>query len=228
MLNSFGKALTGISLNVIALGAVAWVGWDVWRSGILEGALPEPAEIKLEPIATGTERVNIGAIVNAHLFGVAAREPRTVERKEAPPTRLNLKLVGIIAIGRDNRGIALIEAGRGRQQVVRVGQVIGNTDATLAEVNRDHVLIERNGELEKLAIKRPELESKPIKSLGGGVVLSDNAQGLENLPVPSVDPSTVENPPRLAVEAPDPAATDAVEQPVEGGTGQGNRPTLPF
>lgn len=233
MLNSLGKAFTALTLNAFALGAVAWVAYDVWTSGILRGVAYQPAEVDAEPIDAGPDRVDVAAIARSHLFGTEPREPRVVETRVAPPTRLNLNLVGVIAIGTANEGIALIEAGRGRQQVVRVGQVIGKTDATLAEVRRDHVLIERNGELERLALKRPTLESQPIRSLDDGDAQSADA-GLENLPMPS-DGAEPETPPaQLASgEAALPEPAEVTEQAAEA-TGNdapspaGTRLTLPF
>ncbi len=232
MLNSLGKAFTAITLNAFALGAVAWVAYDAWTSGILKGVAYQPADVKPERIDAGPDRVDVGALVRAHLFGTEPREPRVVERKAAPPTRLNLNLVGVIAIGSANEGIALIEAGRGKQQVVRVGQVIGKTDATLAEVRRDHVLIERNGELERLAIKRPELESQPIRSLDDGDARGAETAGLENLPMPSESadaaaPAAIPEP--VATEpAALPESAEVTEQRAEAPSPDGTRLTLPF
>ncbi len=198
MLNSLGKALIGTSLNALALAAVAWVAFDAWQRGVFQGALPEPASVAVEPIAAEARAVDINAVVRSHLFGrVEQAAPQPVQRA-APPTRLDLTLAGVIAVGDDRRGLALIETGRGRQQVVRVGQAIGDTDAVLAEVAPDHVLIERGGELERLAIKRPELEQP-----GGGRGVSAD---VANLPV-AFDESTL-------APAPVPAAIQDAGQDV--------------
>lgn len=200
MLNSLGKALIGTSLNALALAAVAWVAFDAWQRGVFQGALPEPASVAVEPIAAEARAVDINAVVRSHLFGrVEQAAPQPVQRA-APPTRLDLTLAGVIAVGDDRRGLALIETGRGRQQVVRVGQAIGDTDAVLAEVAPDHVLIERGGELERLAIKRPELEQP-----GGGRGVSAD---VANLPV-AFDESTLAPAP-----APVPAAIQDAGQDV--------------
>jgi type II secretory pathway component PulC len=159
MLNSFRKVLIGASLNALALGAVAWVAWDVWQRGVLDGVRPLAVTMQDEQISERGAGVDINAIVRTHVFGrVEEAAPKAVERV-APPTRLNLKLAGVIATGSDRNGLALIEVGRGRQEVVRVGQAIGTTDATLAEVFPDYVLIGRNGQLERLDIERPKLIS---------------------------------------------------------------------
>jgi type II secretory pathway component PulC len=183
MLNSFGKTLVAISLNGVALGAAAWVGWDIWNSGILTGVRPVSATVSPESLDLQMDNVDINTIVRAHLFGTEPKNARPVAPKPVAPTRLNLKLAGVIAIGSENQGIALIEVGRGRQQVVKVGQVIPTTDATLAEVARDHVLIERNAQLEKLSIVRPELEFDPIKSPGDESFMTGDSSGLEHLPI---------------------------------------------
>ena len=233
MMSSLGKFSTGISLNLIALAALGWVGWDAWQRGIIDGLDITPARVAAEPIASGAPRVDINAIVRAHLFGQERRVAKPVER-QAPPTRLNLKLVGIISVGKADQGIALIESGRGKQESVRVGQAIGNTDAMLAEVAPDHVLIERNGRLEKLAIKRPELESMPIQSRDGGNEAPGGDDGSANLPTASaLEPMEPPQPNREVPtqpelpdsappdQAPEGAATADVAPPA-------GRVTLPF
>jgi type II secretion system protein C len=221
MLSSFGKFTTGISLNLIALAALGWVGWDAWQRGILNGLDIQPAAVNAEPMLAQARQVDVNAIVRSHLFGREGRAPKPVERT-APPTRLNLKLVGIIAIGTTSQGIALIETGRGKQQSVRVGQAIGTTDALLSEVARDHVLIERNGKLEKLAIKRPELESQPIGSPEGR---PENAGDDDNANLPVA--SSFEPIPEVAREPqPEPEAasqTEAGSQNETASQSEGNR-----
>jgi general secretion pathway protein C len=158
MLNFLGKAVTGMALNGIALGALGWVAWDASMRGFPGSMTPDPTGL---PSLEGPAResgVAIEAIVGAHLFGREQVRRVSAPPPAAPATRLDLKLAGVIAMGSDSDGIALIGVGRGQQQVVRVGQGIGATGALLAEVRRDHVLIERNGRLEKLSIERPGLE----------------------------------------------------------------------
>ncbi|KAA3619192.1 MAG: hypothetical protein DWQ08_15645 [Proteobacteria bacterium] len=242
MLNSFGKAVTGSLLNAVALGAIGWVAWDTWNRGVFQGVGLSPAEVTVERLDAPRSRVDVNAIVRAHLFGREQREQAPVTQKVAPPTRLNLKLVGVISQGNDTRGIALIETGRGRQQVVRVGESIGKTGARLAEVAHDHVLIERNGRLEKLAIKRPELDAdsfQPLELRPGGATAA-NGRNADNpsLPAPGRESySPRELQPAAAAPAsggalPGSAVADGAGPPQEDASSPppagGRRLTLPF
>src|SRR5690606_1144717 len=232
MLNSLGKALIGTSLNALALAAVAWVAFDAWQRCVFQGALPEPASVAVEPIAAEARAVDINAVVRSHLFGRVDQAGREPVQRAAPPPRLVPTLAGVIAVGDDRRGPALIGTGRGRQQVVRVGEAIGDTDAVLAEVAPDHVLIGRGGELEKLAIKRPELGQQ-----GGGRASADVA----NLPV-AFDESTLAPAPApvpaAIQDAGQAAGQEAAQAPLPGSVADGAGPpaeadaptrlTLPF
>lgn len=230
MLNSLGKALIGTSLNALALAAVAWVAFDAWQRGVFQGALPEPAPVAVEPIAARELAVDINAVVRSHLFGRVERAAPQPVQRTAPPTRLNLTLAGVIAVGDDRRGLALIETGRGRQQVVRVGQPIGDTDAVLAEVAADHVLIERGGELEKLAIKRPELEQQGGGNRGASADVANLPVAFDEstlAPAPAPVPAAIQDAGQSAAQAPLPEpVADGAGPPAEADAP--TRLTLPF
>ncbi len=164
--------MLGLSANGVALGLLAWLALDAWERRPWQ--LPAPPEsVALQQSTAGTApEWDVNQVVGAHLFGREQRQ-QPVEQRAAPPTRLNLKLVGVIAAGADAGALALIEVARGQQQVVRVGQPIGSTGAVLNRVEGDHVLIERNGRLEKLAIERPTLDlDSPLPEPDGGGTLA--------------------------------------------------------
>lgn len=208
MLKSFGKALIALGLNLVALAVLGWVGWDAYQRGLFDQQRFAPVTAKAEPVAVKTAAVNINQVVRAHLFGREQRVSKPV-KVTAPPTRLNLKLVGVLASGSDAGGLALIEITRGRQQVVRVGQPIGKTGATLNKVLRDHVLIERNGRLEKLALNRPELKSAPA----GKPAAAARANMTAMMAAPAAAPAEVTPAPRQPVKrlAPQPAGAAKAE-----------------
>lgn len=224
MLNSLGKGLTALLLNGFALAALAWVAHDAWQRGVLHGMPLPAASIEVDEVALSDDGVDIDALADAHLFGTPPRQAPVV-RREAPPTRLNLKLVGVITKGRADAGMALIEADRGRQQVVRVGQPVGRTDAVLVEVQRDRVLIERSGELETLTIRRPGLDS-PAEAVSEG-------NAFDNLPVASDSDALPPLPPLAetseAAPLPESAPLPGAESAESENTSRINqRLTLPF
>ena len=159
MLKFLGKLLVVLCLNGLALAILGWVGYDAYERGVFENGGLRPVVAAVEPVKASTTRVDMRNVLNANLFG-RAKQKVTKKVVVAPPTRLNLKLVGIMARTPESSSLALIEISRGKQQVVRIGQTIGKSGATLNQVLTNHVLIERNGKLEKLAIKRSALDSE--------------------------------------------------------------------
>jgi type II secretory pathway component PulC len=171
MLKFFGKLLVFLFLNGLALSVIGWIGYDAWQRGVFENGGLRPVAAAVDPVKEKTALIDIRHVVRSNLFG---QEKREVVKKAvvAPPTRLNLKLVGVMARQPLSSSLALIEISRGKQQVVKVGQAIGKSGATLSKVLSNHVLIERNGKLEKLSIERAEL--KPNSDPGKKTVTAYN------------------------------------------------------
>jgi general secretion pathway protein C len=95
--------------------------------------------------------VNVQSIANAHLFGVAAADPGSQDPANAPPTTANLVLAGTIATEDPKHGVAIISDG-GPSKVYSVGD---NLDGfKLHSVYLDHVILDRGGALETLALPR--------------------------------------------------------------------------
>ncbi len=103
-------------------------------------------------------------IVDAHLFGIeasrAVRAPETNQpTKEAPKSRLNVKLAGIMATNDPKIGHALISGGR-EDTVVAVGEKIER--ATLEEVYALYVVINNGGKRERIDLPKPELGNTSV------------------------------------------------------------------
>ncbi|GFD70062.1 type II secretion system protein GspC [Alteromonas sp. KUL106] len=79
------------------------------------------------------------------MFGNAAAKPAepVAEVTDAPETRLNLTLTGVVASSEQEAGTAIIE-NRGSQAVYGLGEKIEGTNATLQKVYNDRVII-KNG-----------------------------------------------------------------------------------
>ncbi len=97
----------------------------------------------------GPPPVDVPLIVAAHLFGRAARQ--SLNPDDALPTTANLELQGTIAFDDPKRGCAIIAAG-GAQKVYKVGDPVGG--ASLNSVYVTKVLLDRDGQLESLALPR--------------------------------------------------------------------------
>ena len=109
---------------------------------------------------------SLRSVAEYHLFG---RSPERGERKrrdiptEAPETRLNLALKGILASGGEGRGAAIIDSGDGQKVYVAGADLPGN--AILERVQNDRVILSRDGNFEMLRLDRNILEVNETSSL---------------------------------------------------------------
>jgi general secretion pathway protein C len=104
---------------------------------------------------------DIAAIINAHLFGAAAA-PRQ-DAANAPQTSMPLVLTGIIAANDPQNGLAILGPTAQTAKVHAVGDVVGG-GARLHSVYSDRVIIDRNGQLESLALPRQAGGAAPTPS----------------------------------------------------------------
>ena len=72
--------------------------------------------------------------------------------QEAPQTKLNLLLAGVVASSDSSKSLAVI-ANRGKQNTYGVGETVEGTRATLKAVFYDRVIIENNGRDETLMLE---------------------------------------------------------------------------
>ncbi|MBI2382935.1 MAG: type II secretion system protein GspC [Gammaproteobacteria bacterium] len=129
-----------------------------------EGAAwtPLPVAAPAGPAARDPNAVDVNLIVGARLFGeYRAPEPTQTALLEAPETRLNLTLVGILAGTRERDSRALIAGGSGGEEPYAVGDDVAR-GVRLQAIFPDRVILERDGRLETLRLER----DKP--SEGGG------------------------------------------------------------
>jgi len=104
------------------------------------------------------------AIGQAFLFGKAAVEQKPVEVvEEAPQTKLNYKLRGVYFSPEESLSSAIVETRPNDTRHYLLGQELADK-ITLARIEKDHILINRYGKLERLDLEKPEFPTG-----GGGV-----------------------------------------------------------
>jgi general secretion pathway protein C len=91
---------------------------------------------------------DIPAIVNAHLWGVPPPSEQRIE-----PSQVNLLLTGTIAGNDPQNGLAILGQTPQTAKVYAVGDIVPG-GAKLHSVYSDRVVIDRNGQLESLALPR--------------------------------------------------------------------------
>lgn len=124
------------------------------RTGTVE-AIPRPLPPTDEPgtPAQSDARMDPGPRIAArHLFGNAGQTGAPPAGRKAPPTRLNLKLRGVLALG-NGKGVALIVgSGRGEQVYAPGDEILSGV--RLQAVHADHVILVRNGVEERLDLPK--------------------------------------------------------------------------
>ncbi len=106
--------------------------------------------------------VDVAAITNTHLFGVAPTS--AAGNANAPQTSMPLVLTGVIAANDPRDGLAILGPNAASTKVYAVGDNIPG-GARLHAVLADHVLLERDGIIESLALPRHLAGSAPPPSL---------------------------------------------------------------
>ncbi len=150
------------ALMIIACG---WSGatlfWKAVDSDISQVIVP--VTTSRSNTITSSQLIDHGLdkVANQHLFGDRSKiskpvNPTPAKKIDAPETRLSLTLKGIVSNSEGAAAFALIAQGRGVEEVYKVGMMIGN-QAVIREINPDHVVLDRKGNLEILKLPKDEV-----------------------------------------------------------------------
>lgn len=155
-----------LNLLVVVLLAIFLLSYGAeltWR------LLPKPADnSSANNLTSGqsvvskssNKKLNLADIKRLNLFGDFSAAP--VEEKEvvdAPVTRLNLTLTGVVASSAKDKGAAIIE-NRNQQQTYGIGEKIEGTNASLKEVYNDRVIIKNGAASETLMLDGVDYNKK--------------------------------------------------------------------
>ncbi|HEC19628.1 MAG TPA: type II secretion system protein GspC [Gammaproteobacteria bacterium] len=133
---------------------------------LLPGQSEEPLVLPRNTASAGPKPatgVDVSAISQWHLFGKVQKvAPKPAAQvTEAPDTRLNLKLRGLLASSDPVAARAIIADGKGREEAYKVGQKLpGN--AVLREIYADRVILEYRGRLEALRLPKEAAPSGAV------------------------------------------------------------------
>ncbi len=138
-----------INLLVVALLAIFLLAYGAeltWR--LLPQAENAAASTSttnvLKSGSSASVQLDLASIKRLNLFGdLSSQAIEEVQVIDAPETKLNLTLSGVVASSLKDQGAAIIE-NSGKQETYGVGEKITSTRATLKEVYADRVII-KNG-----------------------------------------------------------------------------------
>jgi general secretion pathway protein C len=104
------------------------------------------------PLNPARKGIDVQTIVNAHLFGVPQAETPQ-DSANAPQTQMNLVLSAVFAANDPAKGLAIIGDSAQSAKVYTVGAAV-RPGTKLHAVYPDRVILDRNGQLEALALPR--------------------------------------------------------------------------
>ena len=109
-----------------------------------------PRAVAASALSGAGESGHAGVPVRRNLFGVGV--PGLLQQREAA-TGASLRLLGVIAPGSAGRGRAIFAAESGARRVVNAGELLA-AGVVLKEVNPDHVVVTREGAVERIGFER--------------------------------------------------------------------------
>lgn len=156
--------LAMLLLTALLAQSLAQLTWK-----LLPGQAQEPFPVatrvgSASPSAQSSSQTEVARINQWHLFGDAKKVvAKPVDKiTEAPDTRLNLKLLGVLATD-SNTARAIIADGKGVEDAYAVGENLPG-DAVLREIYADRVILEYRGRMETLRLPKEDLENLSVSS----------------------------------------------------------------
>ena len=139
-------------LAIFLLSYAAELTWRVWPQPADNGRLKTISSGQPVILKNSNSRLNLADIKRLNLFGDYNAEP-IVEKEvtDAPVTRLNLTLTGVVSSSIKDQGAAIIK-NRNQQQTYGIGEKIEGTNASLKEVYADRVIIKNGSSSETLML----------------------------------------------------------------------------
>lgn len=183
----YGRSLPRMAellLVVLLAQAAAVLAWTLVPQGAsARWQVPRQPPVMGSSAPSGP---NVEAIASAHLFGEwrAPADPALSEMSEAPDTRLDLTLLGILAATAERGSRALIAASNGDEKPYSIGDDVVR-GVTLQAIFPDRVILARAGQLETLRLDK-DAPRRDLASAAGGPdpgaqVTPDTAQMLSNI-----------------------------------------------
>lgn len=178
---TFAKGLTAI--------LVAWFAWICgslfWSVLSPQTSVSQwqPSKSIINHSVNKTSSTSLSGLLNGQVFGQynaqkTVEQPKVIEVKDAPKTRLNLTLSGVVASSNPSLSLAVI-ANRGKQNTYGIDETIDGTRATVKAISVDRIIISNNGRDETLmleGVKYTKVSTERHSTGTSGSVLGNNRQ----------------------------------------------------
>ena len=172
-------AIADLLLVIVIAGLLARLFWALvpvpagaaWKPAPAAVAAPDPAQ-----------RIDLAAISAAQLFGhfqpPSATASSAIER--APPTQLDLTLLGILANGSDSSSSRALISGGSEEKPYAIGDEI-TQGVTLRAIFIDRVVLAREGRLETLRLNKAQASSANTGTVASAPEQEDGAEMASSL-----------------------------------------------
>lgn len=215
-----------MSVVAVAATVLALVAYSVIARYTGDGADHNQAadrSVAASGDAGASMQYDVDRMVDAHLMGRPQDDENSVDIEQAPETKLQLRLMGMIASANEQYARALIGVNSRDVGAYGVGESVEGTDARIHSVESRRVLLDRNGAVESLHLKTPDLFSDTPS------VRSTNAADSPDVPDrvdDGVDPETRQLTDPAGQAAPDEATNEIPYTGIRETAGK--RSNLPF
>ncbi|MCF6255425.1 MAG: type II secretion system protein GspC [Gammaproteobacteria bacterium] len=150
-------------LIILLAQSLAQLTWQVLPSQPSEPMLLPRTSLQSTAKVAQPRASDINRIAQWHLFGEIQKVASVpmAQMTEAPDTRLNLKLHGLLASSDPSEARAIIADGKGMEEAYAIDEELpGN--AVLREIYVDRVILEHRGRLETLRLPKDEIVSAMV------------------------------------------------------------------
>lgn len=145
-INNVIAMLCTLALIIITASIISKVVWKI---------LDKDASFPLTKVLDNNIETNVLSTLPANLFGILNLTEKPNHSK-IENTRLNLILVGILS-KQENPSVIISKEG-GKEKIYKINDLI-TPNTTLKEIFSQYVILDRNGSIEKLEIKRMKVNS---------------------------------------------------------------------
>lgn len=188
--NRHGLKIVYAITILVCLLVLASISWNVYSQGKLKEANYAPQQIA--PITQKTQQsYRVNDIVRANLFGDPSPAP---VQKIITKTTLDLTLQGVLSASNTQMARAIIRSGKSKSQLYSVGESIKGANVSVEEIKFNEVLINRNGAIESLPLKKQTNSLADslftYSSQGSSGVLSNSSQTNYRTPITTSGRST--------------------------------------
>jgi general secretion pathway protein C len=164
-ISKYQSQLNLLLVVLLALYLLAFVADMTWRlfpsPELNQQSASQANKVSGNKISNG-DRINLSQLKSLNLFGDLTTAPVDTVKQEitdAPETRLNLTLTGVVATNVPSVAAAIIE-NRGMQNTYGIDDEIDGTNATLYQVYADRVIIQNGPSRETLMLDGVEYSTE--------------------------------------------------------------------